>query len=160
MNLRTVLIATTHLGFAITAPQAAVAQSNPWIGTWNINLAKSTFSPGPPPRNQILTIQAEGQGYRLTIETINAEGNPAKLVYIRPHDDGKPYPVMDSAAFDSEAFRTVNDSTMWIIRTKAGKVVTTILGQLSADGKRITDTVTGVDTNGRPFYIVAVREKQ
>ena len=161
MNRCTVIIATTLLGLAITAPQAAFAQSiNPWIGTWNTNLAKSTYSPGPPPRSQILTIQAEGQGHRLTVETINAEGNPVKLVLVRPHEDGKPYPVMGVAAFDAEAFKTVNDSTVWMIRTKDGKIVSTVVSLMSADGKSYTDTITGVNQNGQPFYIVAVREKQ
>jgi len=161
MNRCTVIIATTLLGLAITAPQAAFAQSiNPWIGTWNTNLAKSTYSPGPPPRSQILTIQAEGQGHRLTVETINAEGNPVKLVLVRPHEDGKPYPVMGVAAFDAEAFKTVNDSTVWIIRTKDGKIVSTVVSVMSADGKSYTDTVTGVNQNGQPFYNVVVREKQ
>jgi hypothetical protein len=160
MNRCTVIIVATLLGLAIAAPQAAFAQSNPWIGTWNTNLAKSTFSPGPPLRSQILTIQAEGQGHRLTVETINAQGNPAKLVVVRPHDDGRPYPVMGVTAFDAEAIKTVNDSTLWIIRTKDGKIVATIVSVISADGKTFTDTATGVNANGQPFYNVLVREKQ
>jgi hypothetical protein len=160
MNRCTIFIATTLLGLAIAAPQGAFAQSNPWAGTWNTNLAKSTFSPGPPPRSQILTIQAEGQGSRLTIETINAQGNPVKLVVVRPHDDGEPYPVVGVAAFDAEAIKTVNDSTIWIIRTKDGKIVQTIVSVISADGKSLTDTGAGVNANGQPFYTVAVREKQ
>jgi hypothetical protein len=163
MNRRTVVIATTLLGFAIIAPQVAFAQqSNPWMGTWNANLAKSTFSPGPPLRSLILTFQPEGQGHRLTIENINAQGNPAKVVVIRQNDngDGKPYPVTGAAAFDAEAFRTVNDSTAWIIRTKAGKIVTTIVSVMSADGKTFNDTITGVNANGQPFYNFVVYDKQ
>jgi hypothetical protein len=125
-------------------------------GTWKIDLAKSTFSPGPPPRSQILTLEKEGQGERLTVETIDAQGNPAKLVVSRPHLDGKPFSVMGIAAFDAEALKTVNDSTAWIIRTKGGTIVSVI----SADGKTFTDTITGVNANGQPFYNVAVREKQ
>jgi hypothetical protein len=160
MNLQTVLTATTLLGLATTAPQAAFAQSSEWlIGTWKTNLAKSTYSPGPPPRSQTLTFETEGRGHRVTSETINAQGNPVKAVFIR-HDDGKSYPVTGNAAFDSEAFRTVNASTAWIIRTKAGKVATTIVAEISADGKSLTDTITGLNANGQPFYIVAVREKQ
>jgi hypothetical protein len=162
MNRCTILIATTLLGLAITTPQAAFAQSNPWMGTWNANLAKSTFSPGPPPRSLILTFQPEGQGHRLTIENINAQGNPAKVVVIRPNDDGdgKPYPVTGAAAFDAEARKTVNDSTWWLVRTKAGKVVTTIVSVMSADGKTFSDTITGVNANGQPLYNFVIYDKQ
>jgi hypothetical protein len=60
------LTATTAAGLvAISVPQTAFAQSNPLfnsvIGTWKLNLAKSTYSPGPPPRSRTLILQAEGQ---------------------------------------------------------------------------------------------------
>jgi hypothetical protein len=53
MTRRTTLTLTTMalLGLAVATalPQAGFAQSaNPWMGTWQTNLAKSTFSPGPP----------------------------------------------------------------------------------------------------------------
>jgi hypothetical protein len=162
MNRRTTFMMAAALGVAVAAlPQVGFAQSiDPWMGTWKIDLAKSTFSPGPPPRSQTLTLEKEGQGERLTVETIDAQGNPAKLVVSRPHLDGKPFPVMGVAAFDAEALKTVNDSTAWIIRTKGGKIVSTIVSVISADGKTFTDTITGVNASGQPFYNVAVREKQ
>jgi hypothetical protein len=160
INRRTLTtMALLGLAVATALPQAGFAQSNPWIGTWKTNLAKSTFSPGPPPRSQTLTFETEGQGHRLTFEAIGAEGNPVKFVVSRI-DDGKFHPVAGNPAFDAEAFKTVNDSTVWIIRTKAGKVVTTIIGVMSADGKTFTDTLTGVNANGQQFYDVAVCEKQ
>jgi ketosteroid isomerase-like protein len=155
-----ILFVATLLGLAITFPQSVSAQSNPWIGTWNTNLAKSTYSPGPPPRSNILTFQPEGQGHRVTVETINAQGSPAKFVLVRPHEDGKPYPVTGVAGFDAEAIKAVNDSTYWIIRTKDGKIVSTIVSVMSADRKSFTDTFAGVNPNGQPFYNVLVREKQ
>jgi hypothetical protein len=155
------LTAMALLGLAVVIafPQAGIAQSNPWIGTWKTNLSKSTFSPGPPPKSLTLTFQTEGQVHRLAIEGINAQGNPFKAVFMRQHDDGKPYPVTGNPAIDAEAVKTLNDS-MWIVRTKAGKVITTIISVMSADGKTFTDTDTGIDENGQPFYNVAVREKQ
>jgi hypothetical protein len=162
MNRRTVIIATTLLGLAISVPQASFAQSNPLIGTWKTNLAKSTYNPGPPPRSLTLTFETEGQSQRLTIENINAQGNPVKVVVIRPNNDGdgKPYPVVGVAAFDAEAIKTINDTTSWIIRTKAGKVVTTIVSVMSADGKTFNDTITGINANGQPFYNFQVYDKQ
>jgi len=158
MNRRNILIVTTLLGLAI--PQAAFAQSSPWIGTWKTNFEKSTFSPGPPPRGpQTFTFEPEGQGHRMTIEGVDAQGNPVKQVLTR-RDDGKPYPVTNNPAFDGEAFKTVNDSPVWIIRTKGGKIVSTIVSVISADRKTFTDTLSGVNANGQPFYNVAVRERQ
>jgi hypothetical protein len=58
--------------FTTALPRIAFAQSDPLIGTWKLNLARSTYSPGPPPRSQTATFQAEGQGLRETLEAINA----------------------------------------------------------------------------------------
>jgi hypothetical protein len=51
--------------------------------------------------------------------------------------------VTGNAAFDAEATRAVNDSTVWVIHTKAGKVVATDVAEISADGKSITDICAG-----------------
>jgi hypothetical protein len=63
-------------------------------------------------------------------------------------------------AFDGEAFKSVNDSTVWIVRTKAGKVVSTIVSVMSADGKTFNDTITGINANGQPFYDFLIYDKQ
>src|SRR3989442_70870 len=63
MNRRT-FTTTALLGLAVATalPQAGLAQSNPLIGTWKLNLAKSKYSPGPPPRSGTSIWEAVGQG--------------------------------------------------------------------------------------------------
>ena len=105
MNRRTTTMAMVGLAivFATALPQIGFTQSNPFLGTWKLNLAKSTFSPGPAPRSRTLTYQAEGQGIRVTFEYIDAEGNVTKgndLVF----DDGKSRPVAGNPAFDAHSF--------------------------------------------------------
>jgi hypothetical protein len=130
MNRRA-LTAMALLGFAIATvlPQIGFAQTNSvlnsLVGTWKLNLAKSTFSPGPAPRSQTLSIQAEGQGFRLTFDTVDAQGNSTKRTNV-DFDDGKSHPVTGVPAYDAISLKTVNDSTIWVLRIKAGKVVQTI----------------------------------
>jgi hypothetical protein len=163
MTRRSTLTLTTMalLGLAVATalPQAGFAQSNPLIGTWKLNLAKSTYSPGPPPRSLTSTIQAEGQGFRVTNEGIDAQGNPIKAggVVI---DDETFHPVAGVPAFDAQSFKVVNDSTAWVIRTKAGKVVQAQIDVVSADGKTWTAMQSGVNATGQWAYNVIVREKQ
>jgi hypothetical protein len=149
MNRRTLTLLGLAVVFATALPQTAFAQSSPLIGTWQLNLAKSTYSSGPPPRSGTATFQAEGQGLRGTVEGINAQGNPTKLV-VMLFDDGKSYPATGNPAFDAQSNKRVNDSTWWAIRTKAGKVVQTVIIAVSADGKTATATNTGVNSNGGP----------
>jgi hypothetical protein len=162
MNRRTTLMLTAMslLGLVITAlPQPSFAQSDPLIGTWKLNLAKSTFSPGPPPRSGTATFQAEGQGLRVTLEAINDQGNPTKRVFMI-FDDGKSYPVTGNPVDDATSNKRVNDSTWWNIRTKAGKIVLTEILAASADGKTETITVTGIGANEQQIYDVFVYDKQ
>jgi hypothetical protein len=54
MNRRTTLMLTgvSLLGLVIsTLPDASFAQSDPWTGLWQLNLAKSKQSPGALPKS-------------------------------------------------------------------------------------------------------------
>jgi hypothetical protein len=97
MNRRTTLMLTgMTLGLAIAAvPQIAFAQSDPFLGTWQLNLAKSKFSPGPPPRSVTVNEQAEGQNLKGTFTGTDTSGNPINFVaaYVfdgMPHPTGNP----------------------------------------------------------------------
>jgi hypothetical protein len=68
MNRRTTLMLIGVTGLIIaTLPQLGFAQSDPLTGLWQINLAKTQFSPGPGPKSQTLNIQGEGQNRKATV---------------------------------------------------------------------------------------------
>jgi hypothetical protein len=47
---------------AVALPQVAfAAQTDPLIGTWKLNLAKSTYTAGPTPRSGTTTFQEREQ---------------------------------------------------------------------------------------------------
>jgi hypothetical protein len=166
MNRRTTLTLTTKalLFLAVVSatalPQIGFAQSKSSAGTWKLNLAKSKYSPGPPPRSSTLTYQVEGQSLTATTEGIDAQGNPTKVVHGPYVYDGKSYPVTGARAYDAASYKIINDSTDEITRTKMGKVVQTVTEVLSEDGKTLTFTSTGVNANGQQINNAAVYEKQ
>ena len=162
MNRRTfTTIALLGLAVATALPQAGLAQSaDPLIGTWKLNLTKSKYSPGPPPRSNTVIFEAVGQGLRATAEGIDAEGKPTKAVFGPWFSDGKSYPITGSPAFDAASYKQVNASTSESTRTKAGRVVQTTTLVLSADGKSFTFTATGADERGQQINNVVVFEKQ
>src|SRR5689334_15517258 len=57
-------------------------------GTWKLNVAKSKFNPGPPPRSSTVTVTPDGH---FTAEWIDAQGTPHKMSH--PWSDGKEVPV-------------------------------------------------------------------
>ena len=64
------------------------------------------------------------------------------------------------ADYDASTYKMVNDSTTESSRTKDGKVVQTVTRILSADGKTLTFTGTGVNANAQQVNYVAVYDKQ
>ena len=161
MNRRT-FTTTALFGLAVATalPQVGLAQSNPLIGTWKINLAKSKYSPGPPPRSTTTIFEAVGQGLKYTSEGIDAQGNPTKTDFGVISFDGKSSPITGSPAYDAASYKQVNASTFEFTRTKAGRVVQTTTLVLSADGKSSTLTTTGVNANGQQISNVGVFDKQ
>jgi len=78
MYRRNILIVTTLLGLAIGEfPQNAFAQTDPFLGVWQVNLGKSKFSSALPFKS--LTVY-RSQG-KYTEVGIDAEGNPFSRVF-------------------------------------------------------------------------------
>ena len=158
MNRRT-LTTMVLLGLVVSTalPQVGLAQTN--LGTWKLNLAKSTYSPGPAPRSSTFIFQGEGQNLKNTTEGIDAEGKPVKAVFIHIYD-GKPYPTTGVPGIDSSAYTRVDPNIVKFTRMNAGKVVQTGSHVVSSDGKTLTVITSGTDASGREINNVAVYEKQ
>jgi hypothetical protein len=159
MNRRTWTTLCLAIVLVGTLPHIASAQSN-LVGTWKLNLEKSKFNPGPAPKSNTLTYEAVGEATRVTTEGINAAGNPTKSVFGPFLLDGKPSPVTGVPAFNESTYKKVNDSTVEFTRLKDGKPVQTGTRVVSADGKTLTFSTTGVDASGQQINNVAVFEKQ
>jgi hypothetical protein len=157
MNRRTTLMLTgmTLLGLAFAAsPQVALAQSDPFDGIWQLNLAKSKIT-GPFPGLKSLTYyySGEGQNRKLTAVGIDAQGNPFSAVFMHIYD-GQPHPTTGVPDIDSSAFTRVDAHTINYSLTKAGKVVEIGTVVVSQDGKTLTDTEKGTDASGREYVMV------
>ena len=150
------------LGLAVATafPQIAFAQTDPFLGTWQLNLAKSKYSPGPPPRSVTVNVlQADGQGLKATTTGVNAEGNLINRTQT-PVFDGLPHSTENYPNQDAYAATRVDAYTLIFSDIKAGKLVGTTTFVASPDGKTMTATAIGLDANGRQFNNVAVYEKQ
>jgi hypothetical protein len=158
MNRRT-LTTMALLGLVVSTalPRVGLAQTN--LGTWKLNLAKSTYSPGPAPRSSTFIFQGEGQNLKNTTEGIDAEGKAAKAVFIHIYD-GKPHPTTGAPGIDSSAYTRVDANIVKFTRMNAGKVVQTGSHVVSSDGKTLTVITSGTDASGREINNVAVYEKQ
>ena len=130
-----------------------------WDGTWQLNVAKSKFEPGPPLKSQTRTIKTEGDKQTQTIETVAADGKStrSRSTYSM---DGKDYPITGSAEFDSLAAKKVDESTIDATLKRAGKAVATTSRTLSKDKKTMTVTTKGTNRAGQAMNNVLVFDRQ
>jgi hypothetical protein len=148
------------LAAVIVAGRTAYAQNptDPAIGSWTLNLAKSKYDPGPPPKSQTITITAVSKGVRVVSKGVDGKGKPTSTEFTAGFD-GKDVPVLFNLIYDSVSQKRVDARSTEIVRKKAGKVVQTATRAVSADGKTMTITTSGADDQGRKVSNVAVFDR-
>ena len=144
-----------------TFPSHAFAQGpNPLIGTWKVNLAKSNFSPGPPPKSQTRTYTQNGDGLKFAAVGVNADGSAQNNQSWAAHFDGKDYPMVGNPASDMVTITMTDASTMDFTSKKGGKVTGVRRYTVSKDGKTMTSWQGGTTTAGLPRSNFEVWTKQ
>ena len=148
------------LGVILVAAVAVVSAqgANRRIGTWHLNVAKSTYSPGPAPKSQVLTIEAAGAGEKVTSELVSATGAKTVSVYTANYD-GKPYPISGSEIADTVTLKRVDANTSERTDSKGEKAVQTFIRVVSKDGKTMTVTIKGTNAQGQAVNNVVIFEK-
>ena len=153
------IVAVLMLSLVAISSQTGLAQSDPFVGTWVLNVAKSTYTPGPPPKNQTSIYEAAGQGVKVTTKGTGADGQPTSTQFTANYD-GKDSPVTGNPDWDATALKRIDTYTVEFTRKRAGKVVQTGSNVVSKDGKTRTVTTKGVDAKGRQINNIAVYEKK
>ena len=146
--------------FAVPALQPAVsAQAAAHLGKWTMNVNKSVYSPGPPPRGQTRTYSVDGDRFKAVIETLQPLGTKTTAEFVARFD-GKDYPVTGNSDVDTVALTRVDDLTFEATLKRRGKVMSTVRNAVSKDGGIMTITAKGTNARGQPTSSVAVFFKQ
>ena len=154
------LIAVTAL--VILSSSMLLAQENPFVGTWKLNLAKSKFTGMPALKSETRTVAAQGGGLKVSFEGTAADGSKFSYSYTT-NLDGKPTPITGSgvpAGADMYASKRVNANTYTTTWLKGGKELGMSRSVVSKDGKVTTITLKVTDASGKPISGVTVFDKQ
>jgi hypothetical protein len=148
------------VGLAVLAALAGTsgAQStDPLLGTWKLDVAKSKIS-GPAPKAGTVKYEAAGDALKVTVD-LDATDGPAHWGYTATWD-GKESPVTGNPNADTAANKKIDARTSEVAMKKAGKATTTNRRVVSADGKTLTITIKGSTPDGQPVDDVQVYVKQ
>ena len=157
IKMSTTFVTTLLLVALAVNISAAVADKQ--SGTWKMNPAKSTYSPGPAPKSITVKIDSDADNIKLTSDGIDAAGNPTHVEYTAKYD-GKDYPITGVPNADTVAVKQINANTVQSTVKKADQVVMTVTSVLSKDGKTRTSTFKGKDAQGLDVNNVVVYDKQ
>ena len=153
-----VVVAVLGLIVALVEPNVFAQSTDPHFGTWKRNNAKSKRDPAAPIATRKYE-PFEGDGVRMTVENVGADGKPRTGGYAA-HFDGKPYRDLGTNPWYSVVIRTADPYTYNVSLLAKGKVWGTSTAIVSKDGKTLTVTSTRTDESGKTTTDVDVWDKQ
>jgi hypothetical protein len=132
--------------WAFTGLAGLIAQeTDPFVGTWVLNSAKSTFAPPSAPyKSSTLKIEPTPDGERIEVENVVASGSPIRYTVEAPFD-GKDYPL---PGIGTVMLKRIDARTVERIHKADGKILMTFRHRVSRDGKTLTATQTGTARGG------------
>ena len=143
------------LGVAILLG-AEAEHITPFTGTWRLILARSTFNPGPPFRSFTLTFTPDGTRH---LELVRADGQAVSVSL--PWSDGKEViPAATQGMENTRVISKIQANTVDDIWKQNGKIIEKVHGVVSSDGRSLTITVDGPDSQGGAFHNQLTFEKQ
>jgi hypothetical protein len=150
------LVLTLAVCFA--AGTVCFAASDPQMGAWKLNEAKSKFAAGAA-MNKKVVYKAAGDSVKVTVDGTDADGKAAHNEWTGKFD-GKDYAVTGDPSSDMRSYKKIDDRTLDLTVKKGGKVTATGKIVVAADGKSRTVTTSGTDAKDKKFKNVAVYDKQ
>jgi hypothetical protein len=160
--MKRLLMLLSFLVITALAAGPLSAQTNPFVGTWKLNVAKSKFEPGPAPKSQTRTVVAEGEGAKYSFEGVRDDGTAISYSFTVKYD-GKDYPITGSGApggADSIAIKRVGTNKAEATLKKDGKEVGKSVAEVSKDGTVSTVKSKGKTPDGQDYSTDSVYDKQ
>ncbi len=156
---KTLLVGFWGVCAGLLLTSSAVLAADHWLGTWKLDVAKSTFSPGPAPKSLTVTFAATPEGIKFTSDGVDAEDKPIQGQFVSKFD-GKEVPYEGNPNADMASPKKINDRSYSNPWKKEGKVTITAHVLVSKDGKTLTVHQTGKNAKGEAVKTTEVFEKQ
>lgn len=159
MKIRMLVTALLGVAFAFSA---APESNGPYVGTWKLNLAKSRYDPGPPPRTAT-DVNTEVKGAMRSVQTwVDADGKAWRVEWSAKFDGkdylvtgGDPGTTISLTRPDPRDLRTVD----WVWKVP-GKPTISGRTVYSKDGKTRTIDGRSTDAAGKQSTTFRFYERQ
>jgi hypothetical protein len=129
---------------ALSSPTIAqtrtdAAREDPLLGTWHLDVDKSTYNPGPRPTSQTRTYETHRFGIKATVKTLYPDGRSTTVQSVYDYDREE-HPVTGSEDIDAIVVKRVDAFTHEATMRHGSQEMGTFRRVISKDGKHMTVT--------------------
>jgi hypothetical protein len=157
-RVRRSVLLVAALVAAVPATLLAAGDADPLIGTWKLNLAKSTFRPGPGPKGQLRIYRRSDDTEQLVSRGVGADGKPTLVQYTAKYD-GNDYRMTGSSGGDKIELKRIDALTTESIQKRSGQPAITAVRTISTDGKTLTVVTKGTTAKGETIDATMVFDR-
>jgi hypothetical protein len=149
--LRTLMIGMCLVGFAAVNASAATDRSA--VGTWKLDVAKSSYGNMPAPKFEKLVVTTDKpEAIKWVLTGASSDGKTYISMYDGPVD-GKDRPYGKSPAGNNITYTRSSSGLDWVVKDKTGAVIEAGSGQLSPDGNKLTLKGTTQGSSGKGTFV-------
>jgi hypothetical protein len=153
LSLMLLLVLLASLSLATRAQSA-----DPFVGTWAMDVAKSSYPRGTCPKQMVIVMEPTENGIHYRSKTIYPNGSVSSAEYTAGYD-GKQVPVKGTGVMMPVALRRVGARTVVATYTRWLQVAATSRRVVSPTGRTMTITTSFTDESGKKLTTVGVYEK-
>lgn len=139
-RLALVVVGTLALSVSANAQsKLSPANEDPLLGTWKLNVSKSSYFPGPRPVSQTRIFDRHPFGIKATMKTVYADGRTTTVQSVYAYDDQE-HPITGFEEGEVIVAKRINALTAEATLMHAGRVMATFRREISVDGKQMRVT--------------------
>jgi hypothetical protein len=153
----------TMLFLAVSALAGSLWAADPIIGTWKLNITKSTFASNAPlpPKEQTEVYRYLTTGeIELTYKSLEKDGSSVLVVLTWPAQGGSAKIIKADIPKNISWVETLIAGDWYATQMQDGKQSYTRHKIVSKDGKILRQSFRSTDTQGKPFENILVFDRQ
>ncbi len=143
----------------VSAP-SAMSASDPFVGTWLMNVHKSKYPPGGCPKGMVIEMETAGHGVHYRSSTTHADGRTTKSEYIADYGGRQVVVTGSRGMMLPVSLKRVDSNTVVAYYMEGLQIVATSRRVVSKDGRVMTVTTTSRDRSGKSVTNVGIYERR
>jgi hypothetical protein len=133
---------------ALAYPAVSSAQNEPFLGTWELNLAKSSITRGAPPRIETVVNISEPGGFRSMLAVVNERATSVEIHHYN-FDGG--FHQTEGSDPRELSFKRIDRNRIEQETRRNGQITVTRRIAISSDGRTMTFTASGTTGGGQKY---------